>query len=135
MRRFQNFPRPLAVAALIATATTLTATNAAAGRFHAKLVKSAPAALDTLSLSPKAISLWFSEKLELPLTRVKLATSAGVAVPLGAPMRDEKVVNAPIVSTINTPLSDGSYTISYSVAAKDGHPSKGTINFVVRSKR
>jgi methionine-rich copper-binding protein CopC len=101
--------RTIRVARLFVAVAAIGAISAAAApvaRFHTKLLKSSPSAHDTLAASPKSVSLWFSERVELPMTAVKLAGSA-----------------------------DGRYTISYTVAGKDGHPAKGTIDFVVKSKR
>jgi methionine-rich copper-binding protein CopC len=99
--------------------------------FHTKLLKSAPAANDTLTAAPTAISLWFNEKVELKVTTVKLAGPAG-AVKLAAATRDDKVKDAPVVAAITTPLAAGSYTASWSVAGDDGHPVKGSFAFVVK---
>lgn len=131
MRRSVRVARVLAIALAVAAVTAA----APSARFHAKLLKSSPAAHDTLAVAPKSVSLWFSEKVELPMTTVKLASSTGAEVALAAPTRDEKTPDAPVVAAIAKPLTDGSYTISYTVAGKDGHPSKGTIDFVVKSKR
>jgi hypothetical protein len=130
MHRSVRFFRTAAALSAFAAITAA----APAARFHTKLLKSSPAAHDTLATSPKSISLWFSEKVELPMTTVKLSGTGG-SVALGAPTRDEKVADAPIVTTIATPLANGSYTVSYTVAGKDGHPTKGTIDFVVKSRR
>lgn len=112
----------------------ISAAAAPIARFHTKLLKSSPSAHDTLAVSPKSVSLWFTEKVELPMTTVKLSGTSDAAT-VGAPARDEKIDGAPIVVPVTKPLEDGSYTISYTVAGKDGHPTKGTIEFVVKSKR
>jgi methionine-rich copper-binding protein CopC len=129
--------RTVHVLRAIAAVTAIGAISAAAAPvalFHPKLLRSSPSAHDTLAVSPKAVSLWLSEKVELPMTTVKLAGTGGSAA-LGAPTRDEKIADAPLVVPVTTPLEDGSYTISYTVAGKDGHPAKGSIDFVVKSKR
>ena len=123
----------MACAALVAI-TAASAPAAVSARFHTKLLKSTPAANDTLATAPTAISLWFNEKVELKLTTVKLAGPAG-AVKLDAVTRDEKVKDAPVVAAIATPLAAGSYTVSWSVAGEDGHPTKGTIAFVVKGAK
>ena len=120
--------------AVLAAIGAISAAAAPVARFHTKLLKSSPLAHDTLAVSPKSVSLWFSEKVELPMTTVKLAGTGGAAG-LGTPTRDEKIANAPVIVPITKPLDDGSYTISYTIAGKDGHPTKGTIDFVVKSKR
>ncbi len=128
----RSLSRLFGAVAAVAAAVTITAATAPAARFHTKLVKSTPAAHDTLATAPKTIQLWFSEKVELAVTTVTLATSTGTDVALAAPTRDDKTENAPIVLAISKPLTAGAYIVSYTVAAKDGHPTKGTIDFVVK---
>lgn len=129
--------RTVHVVRAIAALAALGAISAAAtpvALFHPKLLKSSPSAHDTLTVSPKSLSLWLSEKVELPMTTVKLF-GAGGAASLGAPSRDEKIADAPLIVPVMKPLDDGNYTINYTVAGKDGHPAKGTIDFVVKSQR
>ncbi len=139
MMQFLRSPRRalVALSAMIAlTAAAAPAPSAATStaRFHTKLLKSAPAANDTLTTAPTALSLWFNEKVALKVTTVKLAGPAG-DVKLGAVTRDEKVKDAPVVAAITTPLGAGSYTASWSVAGDDGHPVKGTFAFVVKGAK
>ena len=100
--------------------------------WHVHLVKSDPAANDTLATAPKAVQLWFSEKVELPITRVKLADDAGAAVSL-APLARDAAADAPVAAAITKPLAAGSYVVTWSTAATDGHPAKGTFGFVVKA--
>jgi methionine-rich copper-binding protein CopC len=132
----------LALVAVFAASTIFTAPIAfaarpvatTAARFHTKLLKSTPAANDTLATAPTAISLWFNEQVELKVTTVKLSGAAG-SVKIGAVTRDEKTKDAPVVATIPTPLAAGSYTVNWSVAGDDGHPVKGTFAFVVKGAK
>jgi methionine-rich copper-binding protein CopC len=123
-----------AVLALAAIGALAAATPAPGVPFHTKLLKSAPAANDTLATAPTAISLWFNEKVELKVTTVKLAGPSG-AVKLGAVTRDEKVKDAPVVAAIPSTLGAGTYTASWSVAGDDGHPVKGSFAFVVKGAK
>ena len=102
--------------------------------FHTKLVKSAPAANDTLATAPTSVSLWFNEKVDLKVTTVKLTGAAG-AVKTAPVARDEKLKDAPVVAAISTTLPAGKYTVSWSVAGDDGHPVKGAFDFVVKSAK
>ncbi len=104
-------------------------------RRHAHLVKSEPANDDTIAKSPRAIRLWFSEKVELPVTRVKLADASGTAIAVAALARPDTGDAAPVTATLKAPLKAGGYVISWSAAAKDGHAATGKINFVVRAAR
>ncbi|MFI5311824.1 MAG: copper resistance protein CopC [Gemmatimonadales bacterium] len=125
--------RSLSGALLAACAlATMAAAATASTRRHTQLVKSQPSAHDTLTVAPKAIKLWFSEKVELKVTTVKLRNAAGSSLLLGAAARDDAEKNAPVVVPIVKPLAPGAYTIAWSAAAADGHPAKGTINFLVK---
>jgi methionine-rich copper-binding protein CopC len=72
--------------------------------------------------------------VELAVTTAKLATASGASVALGAVARDT-AKNAPVVAAITKPLAAGSYVVTWSTAATDGHPAKGTFTFVVKGAR
>jgi len=103
--------------------------SAAAAR-HLHLVKSEPAANDTLHAAPTAIRLWFTERPELAVTSIKLASAAGVAVAVG-PVTADTAATAPIAATVKGHLAAGAYVITWRSTADDGHPGTGTIPFVV----
>jgi len=102
---------------------------------HVRLKKSVPAANDTLTASPKSLQFWFSEKVDLKTTDIKLATGAAVAVSLGAATRDDSMGNMemPVVTEVTRPLAPGAYVISWAAVADDGEHSKGTVKFVVKA--
>ena len=114
------------VAALTAAATS---TNAA---YHAVLKKSWPAAHDTVPASPDSLKLWFSEKVEVPLTKIALV-SMGNPKKLSDPAFLGAGDDAPIVLAVTEKLAPGSYTVNWTAAGKDGHASKGTYDFVVKA--
>jgi hypothetical protein len=114
---------------------SLASATASATRRHTHLVRSEPAANDSLAASPSDIKLGFSERVELRVTRVKLTDAAGRAAALGKPARPDDAEGAAVVVPLSKPLARGSYTVSWSTAAKDGHPARGTIGFVVLGQR
>ncbi len=126
--------RGIRFAALALAAVGTLSAAVAPARFHTKLVKSAPAANDTLATAPTAISLWFNEAVDLKVTTVKVAGASG-AVKTGALTRDAKLKDAPVVAAISSALAAGKYTVSWSVAGDDGHPVKGTFDFVVKGAK
>src|SRR5437899_2957485 len=63
---------------------------------HTRLIRSEPAANDTLVAIPRALRLWFSEKVELPVTSVKLTDGAGAAIELAPLARPDTGEHAPI---------------------------------------
>jgi len=123
--------RTLRAASVILVVTAALAA-APASAFHTHLEKSAPAANDTVA-SPAVLKLWFSEKVELPFTRVTLKNVAGVAQPLGAVAYADTSADAPVVAPVTGKLEAGEYTVSWSTAAKDGHAAKGKFSFVVKA--
>lgn len=97
---------------------------------HTHLVKSAPAAKSRLAAPPDAIRLWFSEAPEVAFTRVVLMGPAGDTISTGKVTQDP--ANHLLLSVaIPTTLAPGQYTVSWSTAAADGHPSRGTFTFTV----
>ena len=98
---------------------------------HARLVRSAPAANESLSAPPNGISLWFSERPELRFTSVQLLDSTGRVVALGAPSADVDATG--VVAAVTAPLGVGRYTVVWRTAAADGHPSTGKFAFTVTS--
>jgi len=105
-----------------------------AARRHVHLVKSEPAAHDTLTTAPHAVTLWFSESIELKVTTIKL-TAADRTIPLGAPTLRDAGKDAPVVATLAKPIPPGRYAVAWSTASRDGHPAKGRIDFVVLGPR
>jgi methionine-rich copper-binding protein CopC len=102
---------------------------------HAHLEKSEPANNDTLARSPAAIRLWFSEKIELPVSSVKLANGAGAAIALKPLARPDTGEKAPVIASLQKPLAAGNYVVSWTAAAQDGHASTGKFEFTVKAAR
>jgi methionine-rich copper-binding protein CopC len=102
-------------------------------RLHTRLIKSEPAANDTLAHPPGAVRLWFSEQVELPVTSVKLTDEAGGAIALVPLARPDTGKTAPVVAALSAPLAAGSYVVAWRTAARDGHPANGTFGFVVKA--
>lgn len=111
-----------AVLALVA-AVTLSATMLA----HTKLEKSVPADGATLTTAPTSVQLFFNEKPDLKVSKIEVTGPSG-KVELGpAHSMAEKDVMAAIKGT----LGNGTYTVSWQTAGKDGHVRKGTFSFTV----
>jgi copper resistance protein C len=134
--RFPQLPRRTSIVllAMLALGAVPSASRGAPAGRHVHLLKSEPSANDTVP-ALATIRLWFSEKVELKVTTVRLVTVAGGAVTVGSPSRSDAELNAPVVSTVVKALAPGTYTVNWSTAANDGHPTKGTIEFVVKSAR
>lgn len=121
---------------LLATVVLAVGAVVAAGasnvRYHAVLKKSWPASHDTVATSPDSLKFWFSEKVEMSLTKIALS-AAGSSKMLTQPGYLSGNDDSPIVVAVKEKLPAGSYTVNWTVAGKDGHPSKGTYDFVVKA--
>ena len=102
------------------------------GAMHTHLKKSLPSANDTVP-SPPNLALWFSEKIELPFSRVTIKNLAGVAQPVGTLKFSDASDTAAVLVPVTASLAPGEYTVGWSAAAQDGHPAKGTFKFTVKA--
>lgn len=100
------------------------------GRRHLHLVRSDPAAGDTLRAAPAAVRLWFSQAPELAITTIHLNAATGTAVALAAVTRDT-AVDAPVTAALRAPAPAGAYVVSWRTTARDGHPASGRYQFVI----
>jgi methionine-rich copper-binding protein CopC len=99
------------------------------GMFHNHLVKSLPAAGDTLAASPKEVRLWFNEKPAIRFTSVTLLTadSTKIVTIKAVATEDSMAAAAPLP----TPLAPGTYLITWRTAGIDGHAIRGTYRFSI----
>lgn len=99
------------------------------GMFHNHLVKSLPAAGDTLAASPQEIRLWFNEKPAIRFTSVTLLTadSTKIVTIKAVATGDSLAAAAPLP----TPLVPGTYLITWRTAGTDGHAIRGTYRFTI----
>ncbi|HKW11577.1 MAG TPA: CopD family protein, partial [Gemmatimonadaceae bacterium] len=97
---------------------------------HAHLSRSEPSAKERLTLPPKAIRLWFSERPELAFTRIQLRAADSTQVALGTVTR---IANDPlgVSATIPVALAPRTYTVIWRTAAADGHATTGSFAFEV----
>jgi methionine-rich copper-binding protein CopC len=100
--------------------------------FHAHLVRAEPAVNDTIATTPKSVRLWFSEPLELSLSRVRIVRIGGDTVKTGS-LRHEGSANTTASLDFSGPvMTPGTYVVTYHVVARDGHPTTGSYNFVLK---
>ena len=120
--------RAIVTIAVVATAVIALATPGMVWA-HARLTRSDPTAKASLSVAPTRIRLWFSEAPEIAMSRVTLTDSSGVSISLGKLERgDDKLL---VEASIGRALIAGRYTVTWRVAAADGHPSSGSFTFTV----
>jgi len=97
---------------------------------HLKLIRSSPAADTALTKSPDAIRLYLSEPTQAPVSKITLATDAGVAIAL-APLTRDTTKDAPLVAKLVKPIGNGAYKVTWKAMSKDGHVVDGTFTFRV----
>ena len=130
-----SFPIPFGRRALVLGAlfVAVVATTAAAVR-HTRLLRSIPGKDSVVTASPATIQLWFSEKIELGLSRVRIEGAGGKSVALSPLTQDASVADAPVVGRVPAPLADGTYTVHWTAASRDGHAVKGSFGFAIKAR-
>lgn len=97
---------------------------------HARLVRSTPSDSSSVANSPTELRLTFSEKVERAMSRVKLLGPNGKEVAL-APLTDGGDAGKTMVAAVRSTLAPGTYTVTWQVAGRDGHPVRGQFTFTV----
>ncbi len=125
----------LLVAVLATTAATVDAraTVRESALRHTRLLRSIPLADSATSASPATVQLWFSEKIELGLSRVRIVGADGKSVSIAPLTQDATKAGAPVVGRVPAPLADGKYTLHWTAASGDGHAVKGSFGFAIKS--
>ena len=126
---------PFAALAAAVRVVTAAARPAATDRFHTRLVKSVPTKDSVLATSPVSIRLWFSEPIELRVSKIRLESSAALAVALGSLRQDASTTDAPMTAAITQPLVAGTYTVYWTAASRHGDAAKGSYAFQVSGRR
>jgi len=121
-------------ATLVAAVIIVAVTGASSATLHTSLKKASPAVNDTVATSPDSLKLWFSETVELPLTKVVL-NGGGSVRKLSAAAMGGSAADAPVVYAVMETLGAGKYTVDWTVAGKDGHAVKGSYSFVVKAAK
>ena len=97
---------------------------------HATLIGASPAKGSTVA-APHELRLTFSEKLEIPLTRITMIAAGKDTVKLGTITADPKSDGTIIVPVVGA-VRSATYTISWRTAGEDGHAMKGSYVFRVK---
>ncbi len=121
--------RTLAIASTILVTSTLA--QPAYAFFHAVLRSSVPTAGASVPVAPAALTLTFSEKIDLPMARVTLLARGRDTIPTGVLSAE---TGATVMVPVGRTLAPGSYTVKYRVAGSDGHPMGGSFTFSVAPK-
>ncbi len=103
----------------------------AANVFHNHLVKSTPAADDTLATPPPQIRLWFAEPAIPRLSGVALWTVGADSTRITVGPMAATDTNVSVATTLATPLAPGTYRVRWRTASADGHAIRGFYDFVI----
>ncbi len=121
----RNMASALALAAVLATAL-----GAAPSALHVRLTRSDPADHAHLRTVPRAISLWFSESVQLSVTTVHMTGPNGAAVELEPPRMGEGP-HAPVLVDVKGQPVLGQQQVTWRTMSRDGHPANGTFTFTL----
>ena len=116
------------VAALVGTCIVIAALTPGRALAHTTLERSRPAKDAHLAEAPRELRLTFSGPIELVFTRLRLLGPDSVEVALGELRLDSART---VVASIRGPLSAGTYTVVWQIAAADGHPIRGRYSFTI----
>jgi methionine-rich copper-binding protein CopC len=107
------------------------AAASSAPRFHLFLDRAEPKINDTISASPKAIKLWFSESVSPKAIAIRVTGPNNHPVKTGEPTVDA-AEHSPAVFSVPETLAAGVYTVSWRAMGDDGHATSGKYSFTLR---
>ena len=113
-------------------ALVLLGSSASPAMAHGDLKSSIPADKSSIAMLLKELRLVFTERPELPLTKIVLRAPDGTSIPLGklvASGADKATITAQITGVLSAP---GLYTVEWEMAGEDGHPMDGKFTFTIR---
>ena len=117
-----NYIRTAALVALIALAAP------PAALAHAKMTASTPADGSTVAPGVSEIKLTFSKPLRLTVVHVRDASKHDVALKSALP-----TAFGPAFKLSTEALAEGSYEVTWTAVAEDGHVMKGVFAFSVKA--
>ncbi len=121
---------------VLAIGTALISTSPRIGdaieRRHTRLVRSVPAKDTVITVAPATLELYFNERIQLAVSRVRLETAGGDSVALGALQRDDSKPNTPVTAAVRGTLRAGRHVVRWSTASRDGHVVRDSFAFTLR---
>ena len=97
---------------------------------HGRLKGSSPQANAHLSAAPTEVRLTFTERAEMALTTVRLLGPQGGVILL-EPLVVADSAGLSVMAPIAGALGEGVHTVEWQTAGRDGHPVRGTFQFVI----
>ena len=114
----------------IACATAASCIVCAPVAAHAFLDHALPAVGSTVHGSPRAVRLWFTQRLEPAFSRVRVLDASGKEVDAGDSHVDAS--DASILTASLPALSTGTYKVVWRVVSVDTHVTEGDFTFDVK---
>lgn len=97
---------------------------------HSKANKSVPADKAIIEKDPTEARVWLTEKIEPKLSGITVVNAKGQAVHTGVSLiSDDRLQLAVALKKLDA----GVYTASWHVVSVDGHATKGTFSFTIKS--
>ncbi|MEK3882731.1 copper resistance protein CopC [Paenibacillus sp. PL2-23] len=93
---------------------------------HSKLTSAIPAVDSTIDVSPASIDMVFDTRIE-KISSFKLYNEGGEQLETG----DSVVSNDKMTGSIPSPLTNGLYTVKWTIIGADGHAVEGEYSFTV----
>ena len=100
---------------------------AGVGLAHSILLESSPAAGSTVT-APAQLTMRFNNRIEKPLSRLRLLDERGAPLRLATPVADGP---ADRLTAVLPPLAPGTYRVEWQVLSTDGHIVSGGFSFRV----
>ena len=101
--------------------------GAGAAFFHTHLAASFPKADEVVRAAPAEISLTFTARPEVPLTKITLLRADSTQVRLEAVRTGKDTMT--VTAKVPGPLPAGGYIVSWRTASRDGHVVRGSYRF------
>ena len=98
---------------------------------HAFLDHAVPSVGGTVSASPGELTLTFTQKVVVALSKVSIARAGGGATPAGRLAGEGGSASETLHLALAGALPPGSYVVSWRVVSVDTHPTAGTYKFTV----
>lgn len=98
---------------------------------HAHLKDQLPAEGAALEQTPEAITLNFSEGIEVNFTKVNVTDENKQVIKTGKAALDPSN-NTKVIIPVESKLAAGKYDVQWSVVSVDGHKTKGNYSFTVK---
>lgn len=95
--------------------------------FHTHLASSFPKANEVVAVAPAEITLTFSARPEVPLTRVTLLRADSTPVKLDRVRAGRDTLT--VAARVPGPLPAGQYIVVWRTASRDGHVVRGSYRF------